>query len=34
MAVKIAENNARPSNAAASRYFSNLKEYMRKINVP
>lgn len=34
MAVKIADKNARPSNAATSRYFSNLKEYMRKINVP
>ena len=34
VAVKIAESNTKQSNAAQSRYFSQLKEYMRKINVP
>ena len=34
VAVKIAENNSKTSTAAQSRYFSQLKEYMRKVHVP
>ena len=35
VAVRLAaENQAKQSNTAQSRYFSNLKELMRKINVP
>jgi hypothetical protein len=34
VAIKIAESNAKQGTAAQSRYFSNLKEYMRKVNVP
>ena len=34
VAVKIAENNSKTSTAAQSRYFSQLKEYMRKVHCP
>jgi hypothetical protein len=34
MQVKIAESNAKAASQAQSRYFSQLKEFMRKVNAP
>jgi hypothetical protein len=32
--VKIAEQNAKATTQAQSRYFSQLKEFMRKVKTP
>lgn len=33
-ASKIAENNSKQTNVATSRYFSNIQDLMRKVNIP